>query len=251
MHGRGAGPERAGVVEHLGRGAPVGGQAGLVLGPLLGQVRVQRRAVPVRPGDHRRASGPAGRRAPSGSRRRPAPAGRAGRARPRRAPRPGPPTPRRRRRRTAAGCRPAAAAGRPGPARRTGSRCPAGVIRIPAWPAASISGPAHLVRVRVRDAVRAVVQVVELADAGDARPAPSRRRRRGPGPGSCPGRGRPPPGTSAPARSRTCPGPAWVIPRSARWNACECAFARPGRVRPGSRVVRRAGRRSRRRVPRA
>ena len=32
------------------------------------------------------------------------------------------------------------------------------------------------------------------------------------------------------------PRPTWVIPRSARWNACECALARPGRVRPGSRV---------------
>ncbi len=33
------------------------------------------------------------------------------------------------------------------------------------------------------------------------------------------------------------PWPASVIPRSARWNACECALARPGRVRPGRRSV--------------
>src|SRR5277367_1361109 len=29
----------------------------------------------------------------------------------------------------------------------------------------------------------------------------------------------------------------WAAPRSARWNACECALARPGRVSPGSRTV--------------
>src|SRR5580658_1867163 len=28
------------------------------------------------------------------------------------------------------------------------------------------------------------------------------------------------------------PWPAWVVARSARWKACECALAKPGRVRP-------------------
>ena len=28
------------------------------------------------------------------------------------------------------------------------------------------------------------------------------------------------------------PPPRWVRPRSARWNACECAFAKPGSVSP-------------------
>ncbi len=31
--------------------------------------------------------------------------------------------------------------------------------------------------------------------------------------------------------------PDWVWPRMARWNTCECVFARPGMVRPGSRVA--------------
>src|SRR5205085_10070662 len=31
------------------------------------------------------------------------------------------------------------------------------------------------------------------------------------------------------------PGSACVMPRSARWKACECALANPGRVRPGRR----------------
>ena len=42
-------PERAVLVEQLSRRAAVGGEAGLVLGALLGQVRVQRRAPLARP----------------------------------------------------------------------------------------------------------------------------------------------------------------------------------------------------------
>ncbi len=30
--------------------------------------------------------------------------------------------------------------------------------------------------------------------------------------------------------------PVWVRPRRARWNACEWALARPGRLSPGSRM---------------
>ena len=49
-------------------------------------------------------------------------------------------------------------------------------------------------------------------------------------------------GSSAPASAYICsrqvqnePSPACVRPRSARWNACECALARPGSVSPASR----------------
>ena len=53
MHQAGARAERAGLLQHFGRGAVVGGQAGLVLGPLLGQVGVQRRGPVAGPGDDR------------------------------------------------------------------------------------------------------------------------------------------------------------------------------------------------------
>ena len=56
MHGGGRGPSTPCVGEQLGRRAAVRGQAGLVLGPLLGQVHVQRRARRSRAGDGRRAA---------------------------------------------------------------------------------------------------------------------------------------------------------------------------------------------------
>ena len=46
---RGAGAERAGHVEHLGRGGAVRREARLVLGDLLGEVHVQRGLVRLRP----------------------------------------------------------------------------------------------------------------------------------------------------------------------------------------------------------
>ena len=93
----------------------------------------------------------------------------------------------------------------------------------------------HLVRVGVRLAGRAVVQVVELPDGGDAGqrhlgvhgagqrevgvPGPAARRHR----------------TSRRARSRSRRHRSWVRPRRARWNAWLCAFAKPGRTTPGNR----------------
>ena len=107
---------------------------------------------------------------------------------------------------------------------------------------------------RRRAGRRAVVQVVELADA--VIPASdhlavgrtSRARSR------CPGRGARRRRTSARARSRTCRARAGCGPRRARWNAWLWQLARPGMVRPGRRSAalgrcarldrRRSGRRS-------
>ena len=71
-------------------------------------------------------------------------------------------------------------------------------------------GLAHRVRVGVRPAAGVVVQVVELADRGDAGQRHLGVHRRGPAPGS--GRGQPSGGarTSARARSRTMPRSRWV-----------------------------------------
>ncbi len=53
VHHRAARAQGARLVQQSGRGDAVRGQARLVLGGLLGQVRVQRRAERMRPGDHR------------------------------------------------------------------------------------------------------------------------------------------------------------------------------------------------------
>ena len=98
-------------------------------------------------------------------------------------------------------------------------------------------GQAHRVGLVVRRPVGLVVQVVELADRGDAgrdhlavgRPGRARGSRRG----RAARRRR----TSARARSRRCPTPRWVRPRRARWKAWLCALASPGTVSPGTRVA--------------
>ncbi len=69
---------------------------------------------------------------------------------------------------------------------------------------------------------------------GVARAAPSRVHSRAPARGTCPARAGRRRRTSAPARSRTCPGPSWVRPRSARWNAWLWSLTMPGMVRPGT-----------------
>ena len=53
MHHRAARAKRASIEEHLGRRRAIGCHAGEVLPGLLGQVHVQRRAVALRPRDHR------------------------------------------------------------------------------------------------------------------------------------------------------------------------------------------------------
>ena len=112
---------------------------------------------------------------------------------------------------------------------------------MPASAAASTSASAHGVRVGVAAAAGRVVQVVELADAGDAgerhlgvdgggqravavRVERARRRAYIPR-----------------ARSRTCRRRAWVRPRRARWKACECALAKPGSDEAGQAVAVRRG----------
>ena len=107
------------------------------------------------------------------------------------------------------------------------------MIRIPASRAAAISASPDLVRVGVRPAARAVVQVVELADGGDPRPAPSRRRSPGRGASSSRGSRRRRDRVHRPrARSRSCRRPRWARPRSARWKAWEWALAKPGKGEP-------------------
>ena len=98
--------------------------------------------------------------------------------------------------------------------------------------------------VRGRDQRVAVVQVVELADARDPGAQHLRvgaaRRARSTGRASSLAPAR----TCPRATSRSCPPPRCVRPRSARWNACECALARPGSVTPrrcGSRASARCG----------
>ena len=94
---------------------------------------------------------------------------------------------------------------------------------------------AHLVGVGVRRAAGLVVEVVELADAGDSRPATISAnvgRRQAFGSVS---------GSSVAASAYICsrhvqnvPPPPWVRPRSARWKAWLWALASPGSVRPRS-----------------
>ena len=99
VHDRGVGAEEVRLVQQPGRGDAVRREAGLVLGDLLGEVHVQRRAARGRP-----AAGRAAPPGPSGS-----PPGRRPRA---------PPRPRRRRRSSAAAPPPAASR-----TRWRGSRC--------------------------------------------------------------------------------------------------------------------------------
>ena len=164
---RGARAEQTGRGQHAGRGVAVGGQAGLVLGGLLGQVRVHRRPVRLGPGQHRRQlirrhradrvdrGAEPGARAelavlPGAQRGHPlGPAVPVAVAEPQL--RPG------QRHRRAAGVQPAGQV--------------AGVQQGDPYP--GLAGGlqqrlAHLVRVGVPAAAGAVVQVVELAHAGDA-----------------------------------------------------------------------------------
>ena len=255
VHHRRARAERARRVEHLGRGGAERRPALGVLQRLLGQVRVDRRPVRMRPG-HNLGHLVRGDRADRVDRR----------AEPRVRPH-----------------HPQRVAGEPGnPLRPGGGRAVAEPEldarqrqRLSAGqePAGQVAGveqgdpqagcgrgrdqhPAHLVRVAVALSPAAVVQVVELADAGD----PGQRHLRVDGAGEREVRPRVeppgdrvhavPPGPERVAGRRAGPGggdpggpaavpaaPAPAAPRNARWNACECALARPGRVSPGSRTV--------------
>ena len=92
-------------------------------------------------------------------------------------------------------------------------------------------GAPHRVRVGVGRPVRLVVHVVELAHAGD--PGQHHLGVHGAGQGEVAVRVEP--AATSYIRSRqvqNVPRSAWVVPRRARWKACEWALARPGRVRP-------------------
>jgi hypothetical protein len=101
-------------------------------------------------------------------------------------------------------------------------------------------GVPHRVGVGVGAAAGRVVQVVELADAGDARPAPSRRTRRGPARSSCPGSSRPATSYITSRQVQKVPRPppdsprlGFVLPaQGSRWKAWLWALARPGTVSP-------------------
>ena len=193
VHRGEARPERAGGLEHGGRGVAVGADAGLVLGRLLGDVRVERPLALGRP----RGDGRAGRRvdrADAVDRGADARPGRVGELGDALAPRP------RRCRRRSARC-----TGLSGSA--DAAVQVAGVEQGDADAGLARGGQhrrAELVGVGVRAPAGIVVQVVELADRRDARRAPSRRTSPGRGGSSSPGRGGRRPRTSARARSRSC-----------------------------------------------
>ena len=71
------------------------------------------------------------------------------------------------------------------------------------------------------------MEVVELADAGDAREGHLGERSRGPAEVES-GSRRPASSYIASRQVQKSPPPAWVRPRRARWKAWEWAFARPG-----------------------
>ncbi len=99
---------------------------------------------------------------------------------------------------------------------------------------------AHRVGVGVRAAARGVVQVVELPHAGVAGQRPSRRTPPGPGRSRSPGSSRAATAYICSRQVQNVPPPAWVRPRSARWNAWLWPLASPGSTRPGSTCVARA-----------
>ena len=201
-------PEHAGVGQHLGRRAAVGGPAVVVLGRLLGQVHVQR----------------------PGTRRPRAP----GAARPAAPPAPSAPRPRRR-------------PGRPPPARAQPSNPPAANrrctgVRVPADArrpgTASPAAPAGCPPGRPPPAPRRTAR----AGSGTRRPRSSRRTAsrctpRWPARGSAAGSSRPASVYIACRQVQNVPPSPWVRPRSARWNAWLCALASPGSTSPASRCA--------------
>ena len=100
------------------------------------------------------------------------------------------------------------------------------------------------VRVVVAAAARPVVHVVELADDGVCRPAPSRRRPPWRARSRCRGRGGASRHTSRRASVQKLPPSPWMRPRRARWKAWLWALARPGRTTPARRMSSGSGRRS-------
>ena len=78
------------------------------------------------------------------------------------------------------------------------------------------------------------------------RRAPSRRRRRSPAPRYESGSSRAATEYMCSRQVQNVPPALWVRPRRARWNACECALAKPGSTTPGSRASAGGARRQRR-----